>query len=365
MDQKDLEFIQNQIGYEFNNEDLLQQAFIRRSYSKENGGENNEVLEFIGDKALDLVVVKILTEKYGYMLSECDDYNYEEDFDEFASEKSESQLTEIKSKLVQKNTLAERIDILELSEFLIMGIGDIKKNVCKENSVKEDLFEAILGAVAIDSNWDMKALQSTVEIMLDPDSIISNDPDNYVPFINNWFFKEFKEHPNFMYDNSSYYDENPVLMCSNVIRAKPKRYTITPSTINIQNYYETHFKCWLDLYNKKFIGYGTSKSLARKNLCELLYSYLEENDLLHSIRDEIDNPTKENAINQLETLARRNYFSIPTYDFEQTYDENGNPIWKSTCHIAEESKSFSAKSSSKKNAKKSAAFKMLRYILKN
>ena len=46
-------------------------------------------------------------------------------------------------------------------------------------------------------------------------------------------------------------------------------------------------------------------------------------------------------------------------------DKDGNPIWKSICHIAEESKSFSAKSSSKKDAKKSAAFKMLQFVLKD
>ena len=49
MEERFLEFIQSQIGYYFNNLDLLQQAFTRRSYSEENGGENNEVLEFIGD----------------------------------------------------------------------------------------------------------------------------------------------------------------------------------------------------------------------------------------------------------------------------------------------------------------------------
>ena len=43
--------VQGQIGYDFKNLDLLQQAFTRRSYTVENGGENNEVLEFIGDKA--------------------------------------------------------------------------------------------------------------------------------------------------------------------------------------------------------------------------------------------------------------------------------------------------------------------------
>ena len=44
--------VQAQIGYTFQNLDLLRQAFIRRSYTEEHGGENNEVLEFIGDKAL-------------------------------------------------------------------------------------------------------------------------------------------------------------------------------------------------------------------------------------------------------------------------------------------------------------------------
>ena len=63
MDNKDLSFIQDQIGYSFRNTDLLQQAFVRKSYSAEKGGQNNEVLEFIGDKVLDLMVVRLLTEK--------------------------------------------------------------------------------------------------------------------------------------------------------------------------------------------------------------------------------------------------------------------------------------------------------------
>ena len=42
-----LSFVQRQIGYEFKNLDLLEQAFTRRSYTEENGGENNEVLEFL------------------------------------------------------------------------------------------------------------------------------------------------------------------------------------------------------------------------------------------------------------------------------------------------------------------------------
>ena len=56
--------IEKTIGYEFKNKDLLQQAFVRKSYSEEHGGQNNEVLEFIGDKALDFAVVRIMMERF-------------------------------------------------------------------------------------------------------------------------------------------------------------------------------------------------------------------------------------------------------------------------------------------------------------
>lgn len=140
--------IQNEIGYKFKNQDLLQQAFIRRSYAKENGGEDNEVLEFIGDKALDFVIVKWLVEKFGYYIK---DYNSQEEFNAFTCCYQEGKLTALKAKLVQKKTLARQIDSLGFSDYLIMGKGDIQRNVNEEDSVKEDLFEAIIGAVALAS----------------------------------------------------------------------------------------------------------------------------------------------------------------------------------------------------------------------
>ena len=66
MQNEDYSLIEAQIGYEFNNRMLLQQAFTRKSYTNEtHDGDNNEVLEFIGDKVLDLVIVKALSEYYG------------------------------------------------------------------------------------------------------------------------------------------------------------------------------------------------------------------------------------------------------------------------------------------------------------
>ena len=367
MEKEDLQFIQDQIGYDFKNLDLLQQAFVRRSYSKENGGEDNEVLEFIGDRALDIVVVKILAETFGFYASECDGFDEESDFDEFCCEYSEGRLTEIKKKLVEKKRLARCIDKLDIANYLIMGNGDRRNHIEKEDSVKEDLFEAIIGAVTLDSEWDWKEIQSTVEWMLAPETYLSEDnQDNYVEFIQEWSLKRYKELPWICADNSSYYDETCLLRAGNEVRSMPKR-DLNPavSVINTQEYYNTHFKCELVLgdINKRFIGYGRSKSEARKDVCKLAYHYLEENDLLFSIRDEIENPNKTESIGQLEILARRGYFSIPTYGFGQKYDRNGNPVWKCECHIKEYDSYCSAESSSKKDAKKSAAFEMLEYVL--
>ena len=175
MDYKDLRLIQDKIGYSFQNEDLLEQAFVRRSYSKEEGGEHNEVLEFIGDKVLDFIVVKLLVEKYGSMTSDYDGFDGVEDFDEFISEYPESDLTEIKKMLVEKKMLANRIDILDFSNFLIMGQGDIKQHAERSPSVKADLFEAIIGAVAVDCNWNITDLQSLVDLMLEPEAYLPDD----------------------------------------------------------------------------------------------------------------------------------------------------------------------------------------------
>ena len=37
------EMVQGQIGYRFQNPDLLRQSFTRSSYAREKGGEDNEV----------------------------------------------------------------------------------------------------------------------------------------------------------------------------------------------------------------------------------------------------------------------------------------------------------------------------------
>lgn len=357
MNNQDLEHIQQVIGYRFQNWDLLQQAFVRRSYSEENGGENNEVLEFIGDRVLDMIVVKLMIEEYGFMLRECDDYDESKEFDEFACDKTEAELTEIKKQLVQKKHLAHRIDRLDLADYLIVGKGDHTQN---ENSVKEDLFEAIIGAAAIDSNWNMEELQNLVETMLEPDSIIDDSQQNYIALIQDWTAKKGIGVPLYHFEPCGY--SRTIIGCLYAFypQAIEQRISLNDKLAN-----ESKFHCLLKIDNDflPFRGYGRSKAEARYNACKTAYQYLEKEGLLFSIRDEIPNPTKEDAISQLEILSRRGYFPIPSYAFVERHDHDGNPIWQCSCMIKNCEYISKAVSSSKKGAKKQAAWEMLQHIL--
>ena len=357
MEKNDLRSIQEQIGYNFKNTDLLQQAFVRSSYAEENGGPDNEILEFIGDKVLDIAVIRYLTERYGSLAEESDDYDSENDWNEFLCDKTEGELTDLKRMLVEKRALASRMDELGLADYLIMGNSDIQNHVECEASVKEDLFEAILGAVAIDSDWDLDSICDAAEIMLNPEDVLSDsEEENYVGLIQDWTESRENRIPLFHYGKGSYES-------SWYYRFNGISQVILPLTS--QNLSKIKYHCLLKISDELpiFRGFGKSKSEARKAVCKLAYEYLKNKDLLWSVKDEIENPNEAEAINQLETLARRGYFALPVYNYSVKYDKNGNPVWYCECHIAELNKCCGSESSSKKAAKKSAAFKMLKTVL--
>lgn len=323
MDDNDLNNIETLIGYEFDERMLLQQAFIRRSYSQERGGQNNEVLEFIGDRALDLVVVKKLADIYG---------SYDKN-SEFASRYNEGKLTKLKEKLVERSMLARRIDALGLADYLIMGKGDISNNVQNEDSVKEDLFEAIIGAVALDCDWDIDIIQDVVETMLDIEFYLDNgfdDENNYVALVQQWLQNEYNLIP--VYEFSEY-DEG--------------------------------YECFLQLpdIDEEFSGEGYSKSLARMNAAADAYAYLEENGYLITMLDEIGEPCEERAVSQLNELAQKGYIDFPEYEFEEDYDEDGNPLWTCVCSIDGYDICYENTCSSKKAAKQASAYEMLLDVL--
>ena len=350
MSKDGVSFIQDQIGYTFRNTDLLRQAFVRRSYAEEKGGEGNEVLEFIGDTVLDMVIVKLLAEKYGSFTPAYKEWPPRKDFNEYLCRFREDELTRRKQSLVNNKMLASKIEQLGLSEYLIMGRGDVRNGVNEISSVRGDLFEAIIGAVALDSGWDMDELRSVVEVMLDPEGFLEGDGNDPLEQVRDWSLKRYGVGPEFSAEGT----EPPADGAQKLVS--------TPYQGGAEQAYISNV-CLGEL-PVLFRAYGRTKGEARRAVCRFAYEYLEQNGLLFTIRDEIAAPNEDEAITQLETLSRRGYFSIPTYDFKQSYNKKGNPMWTCTCRIKELEKRHTVRGlSSKKTAKKQAAYAMLRYVL--
>ncbi len=319
----ELMLIQEGLEYEFNEQKLLRQAFTRKSYSEEgNGAHHNEVLEFYGDKVLEFIVMKKLSSYYG-----------DESLNgKYVSLKTEGQLTDIKKKLICRKMLAHRIDVLGFAEYLLMGKSDIGQNAQNIDSVKEDLFEAIIGAVAIDSNWDVEYLEEVVDVMLDIEHYLENgfdDSKNYVDLIQEWCQKKHGLLPYYEFN-----EEDDGFGCSLFIA---------------------------DNYDA-FDGYGISKREARMEAAREAYETLEEDDELILPIDEVGKPDFDRAINQLQELYQKGYIEEPEYIFTESYDDDGNPEWLCECFVLGHG-SWEGKYSSKKFGKKSVAYSMLCEIL--
>jgi len=125
--------IEKIIQYRFNDINLLYKAFKHRSYlsiSKEESFNSNERLEFLGDAILDLVVTEFLYTSF--------------------PQKSEGELSKIKSVLVSRNVLADIVSDLDLGKYLLMDRGEEKTGGKKRASNLANLYEAIIGAIYID-----------------------------------------------------------------------------------------------------------------------------------------------------------------------------------------------------------------------
>lgn len=154
--------IREKTGYYIRSNCLLIQAFTRSSYSAEQGGENNEILEFIGDQVLSYYVVKLIAERYGSLNSDC----------EYSFRVRENRFNAIKQELVNNETLAKIIDEWDIAKYLIVGKSDFANEVDKQVKVKADLFEAIIGAIAVACKWDTAVLEKAIGLMLSLDERI-------------------------------------------------------------------------------------------------------------------------------------------------------------------------------------------------
>jgi ribonuclease-3 len=88
-------------------------------------------MEFLGDSILGYIISNELYRRF--------------------PEAQEGQLSRLRASLVKGDTLAEIARSLELGNYLYMGSGELKSGGFRRGSILADAFEAIIGAIYLDS----------------------------------------------------------------------------------------------------------------------------------------------------------------------------------------------------------------------
>ena len=120
-------------GYRFKKPELLQKALTHTSYSNEKHLESNQRLEFLGDSVIGLVIGEYIYEKYPSM--------------------PEGELSKIRAGIVCENGLVKCAEKIELGRRLLLGRGEEMSGGRNRASNLEDAFEALVGAVFLDSDF--------------------------------------------------------------------------------------------------------------------------------------------------------------------------------------------------------------------
>ncbi len=122
--------LNKKLGYVFRQPQLLQRALTHRSYAP----EHNERMEFLGDSILGCVIAKYLYGNYPQL--------------------SEGELSRLRSHLVREETLATLAQQLDLGSHLRLGEGELKSGGFRRPSILADAFEALCGAIMLDSGFN-------------------------------------------------------------------------------------------------------------------------------------------------------------------------------------------------------------------
>ena len=133
---KDFSIIEKKLGLKFKNKDLLKQAFVHRSYLNENPElklEHNERLEFLGDAVIELIVTEHLYKDY--------------------PEKTEGDLTNWRAALVNAKMMTSVAEELGFNDYLLLSRGESKELGKARAYILANTFEALLGALYLDSGY--------------------------------------------------------------------------------------------------------------------------------------------------------------------------------------------------------------------
>ena len=135
--QYSFEALQEKIGYQFKNVELLHQALTHSSFTNEqkiNKVKHYERLEFLGDAVLELVSSEFLFKEH----EDC----------------PEGELTKMRAAMVCEPSLAFCAKDLELGKYMRLGKGEEMTGGRKRDSITSDAMEAVIGAIFLDGGME-------------------------------------------------------------------------------------------------------------------------------------------------------------------------------------------------------------------
>jgi len=218
---KNLKELQNIMGYNFKNQNLLELSLTHKSYDNFN---NNEKLEFLGDRVLGLIISKKLLEIY-------------------PSEK-EGIIDKKFANLVNKKTCSIIAKKMNINKFMLLGPSH-KSLQRSADKILSDSLEALIGAIYLDSN--IKSVEEFIlkfwKKYLDESSVTLIDSKT---LLQEYSLKKYKELPKYTFYK----------------KIGPQHRPIFKTDVQIPN-------------SKKIIGSGTSKKNAQQNAANKLLRSLE------------------------------------------------------------------------------------------
>ena len=136
LENNNLELLQSKLGVKYDNTEKLIEALTHNSFVNESKKEeinSNERLEYLGDAVLQLIVSELLFE--------------------LQPNKSEGDMTIMRSHIVRKETLADAAKNLDLGKWLRVGNGLIFSEIESNKSILSNIFEALIGSIYVDLGY--------------------------------------------------------------------------------------------------------------------------------------------------------------------------------------------------------------------
>jgi ribonuclease-3 len=142
MEQKVITSVEERLGYQFRDKNLIIEALTHKSYKKP---YNNERLEFLGDAVLDLVVGEYLYRKFKNV--------------------AEGELSKMRASLVSEKGFEKLALSLGLGEFIFISIAEENNKGRIKASLLSNAFEAVMGAVYLEAGleWVREFVEKLLE----------------------------------------------------------------------------------------------------------------------------------------------------------------------------------------------------------